>query len=233
MAYFRKRLSYWLEHLIALVLPFIIRSALKKGLHAIWLKGDLKNLPKEGIILAPNHHSWWDVYLAWYVHKLLNRQASALMDEAQLGRFRFFRQIGIISRKEVREAIRRLKRGDVFFVFPEGELRQAGKVETLERGVFFLAKQTDVKLYPLAFRVLMRGAEHPEAFIVLGERLELSGDEAKDSAQLKAALNSLLEDIETCVKTIGPEKEPEGFEKGLGGQKSTSERTAWLARFWL
>lgn len=232
MTYLSKRLSYWLEHLIVLLLPWIIRRSLKKGLHAIWFKGELASLPPEGVILAPNHHSWWDVYLAWYVHKVLKRQASALMDETQLERFRFFRHIGIISRRELREAVRRLNRGDVFFVFPEGELRQAGQVQTVERGVFFLARQARVALYPLAFRVLMRGAEAPEAFIVLGEKLELSGDETQDGFRLKTALNKLLEEIETSVARNQPEQAPEGFVCWLGGRKSTSERTAWLGKLW-
>ncbi|MCA9836283.1 MAG: lysophospholipid acyltransferase family protein [Trueperaceae bacterium] len=233
IAYLGQRLSAYLELGIAYVLPFLIERSLRRGLHRIYFRGNWDNLANGGVILAPNHHSWWDVYLAWYLHLKIGRKAGALMDEAQLERFRFFRHIGIISRRELREAIRRLERGDLFFVFPEGELRQNGPVATVERGVFFLARAAHVPIYPVAFRVVMRGAEHPEAFISLGERLELSGDDQADKAQLKAALTKLLKDIDTCVTETHPEKAPEGFTQLMGGQKSTSERTAWLGKLWL
>ena len=73
-----------------------------------------------------------------------------MMGAAQLERFSFFRRIGVISDTDVREALRRLERGDLLFIFPEGELSQAGGVKDLHRGVSFLAKRANVPIYPVA-----------------------------------------------------------------------------------
>lgn len=232
LRYLKKRFAYWLEVGIGLSLPYLIRSALSSRLQAVWVKADWQQLPKQGFIFAPNHHSWWDVYLAWLVHSKLKRKVCAIMDDRQLGKFRFFRQIGVIGRKEVRTALRRLKAGDMLFIFPEGELRPAAKVEQLEQGVFFLARHASAPIYPLALRVVMRGAQYPEAYMVLGEKLELSGDPAQDTEKLRSVLNHLLYDLDRSLLETPPEQSPRGFECWLSGRQSLSQRTTWLGKLW-
>ena len=161
---FQKELSGW----IARSLPFIIRRSLRKGLHAVWGRGDWAALPTGGVILAANHHSWWDAYLAWLVMQRSKREASGIMRAAQLETFPFFRHLGAVSDQEVREVLRRLERGHLLVIFPEGALGQAGEVGELHRGVAFLARRAEVPIFPLAIRVVMRGAQQPEAVLRLG-----------------------------------------------------------------
>ena len=232
-AYFKRRFSYYLDQGISSFMPFIILRSLRTGLHAIWAKGNWDALPGTGFVIAANHHSWWDVYLVFLLAKQLNRNLSAMMDDEQLATFRFFRNLGGVGRKEVREAIRRLKRGNMFVILPEGNLQQNGEVKALKKGVMFLAKASKTDIYPLAVRVVMRGAQHPEAFFLLGEKLELSGDETEDLRVLKDALNDLLQDIDETLETTNPEEQPIGFERWLSGRASVSERTDWLKRLWL
>lgn len=232
LAYLKARFSYYLDQGISFFIPFIIQRALKTKLNAIWAKGNWSDLPKDGFIFAVNHHSWWDVYLALLMHKQLKRKISAIMDDTQLNTFKFFRNLGAVGRKEIREAIKRLKQGHMFFIFPEGDLQQNGTVKHLERGVTFLAKTSNTSIYPLVFKVVMRGAQHPEAFILLGEKLELSHDEETDLLALKNALNDLLSQVDSTLATTHPEKAPEEFERWLAGQASVSERMSWLGRLW-
>ena len=222
--------SSQIERWIVRALPFIIRRSLNRGLSGIWQRGDWDALKNEGAILALNHHSWWDLYLSWFIRQRLARKASGIMREEQLERFRFFRAIGVISERELKEALRRLEKGELLFIFPEGELRQAGKVEQVQRGVSFLARRASVAIYPVAIRVAMRGGERPEAFIELGSAIEARTEDTLES--LKLSLNEMLKGIDETLSISHPEKPPVGFEAWLKGHRSTNQRTSWIERFW-
>ncbi|CAN5905570.1 lysophospholipid acyltransferase family protein [soil metagenome] len=217
-----------LETWISRSLPTIVNRSLRTGLHGIWAKGDWAGLPAGPYILAANHHSWWDLYLIWRLRDRLKRTLTGFMDEETLEKFPFFRRQGVISSTEVRLALRRLARGDVLQIFPEGELRQAGQVQEVEAGLSFLAHKAWVPVYPLAFRVVMRGAERPEAFIVLGERLEAENL----PTCFTTAVNKLLTDIDAVVTLSNPEVPPEGFEAWGVSARRFDERLAWLKKVW-
>lgn len=226
IAFLKARVSFWLERFVFLLLPFIVFSSLRRNMHAVWLKADWSKLPSEGFIFAVNHHSWWDVYLVIFLRKLLGRPVSAIMDDEQLATYSFFRLMGAVGRKELREALRRIKRGDMFFVFPEGELRQAGRVESVEKGVAFLARVSGARVFPLVFRVVMRGAQRPEVLIGLGDELE----DASDLEALQASLNALLETVDATLAASNPEEVPVGFENVLSGKQSMNQQTRWLRK---
>lgn len=225
---FAREIETW----IVRFLPFIIRRSLKRGLHAVWQSGRWNDLPTTGAVLAVNHHSWWDAYLCWLVQQELPIPVSGMMGAEQLERFRFFRRIGVISDSDVREALRRLERGDLLFIFPEGELRGAGGVKDLNRGVSFLARRAGVPTYPVAFRVVMRGAQYPEAFVVLGDRLEPKEDDQSTLASLENAMNTLLSELDQHIAATPPEEEPFGLDAWLKGKESVSTRMAWVRRLW-
>ena len=228
----RDLLTEELERWIIRTMPFIIRRSLRRGLHGVYTRGDWDALPGSGYIIAANHHAWWDGYLAWLTQQRVAQPLSGMMGEAQLSRFRFFRRMGVISQKEVREALRRLERGEVLFVFCEGRVRPTGNVQEVEAGVAFLAQRANVPIYPLALRTVLRGSQHPEAFMVLGERLEPGADRAALSEEVKANLNALLQEIERTLQSADPEAPPPGFEAWLTGPKSFHERMSWVARLW-
>lgn len=230
--HFRDLFTEEIERYIVLAMPFIIRRSLRRGLHGVYSRGRWDTLPESGYIIAANHHSWWDGYLAWLTQQRVAQPLGGMMGEAQLSRFRFFRRMGVLSPKEVREALRRLERGEVLFVFCEGKIRPAGEVREVEAGVAFLAQKANVPVYPLALRTAMRGAQHPEAFVVLGERLEPRADRATLSEALRGSLNTLLGEVEQTLQSIDPEAPPPGFEPWLTGPKSFHERIGWVARLW-
>ncbi len=227
-AHLRALVTSELEVWISRALPWMVNRSLRTGLHGIWAKGDWAGLPAGPYILAANHHSWWDLYLVWRLRDKLQRTMIGFMDEETLAKFRFFRLQGVVSRTEVRLALRRLTRGDVLQIFPEGELRQAGGVKKLEPGLSFLARHAGVPVYPLALRVVMRGAERPEAFVVLGERL--NGDDLL--ARFKVAINLLLSDLDGLVADSNPETPLEGFKAWTTPTQRFDERLAWLKKVW-
>ncbi len=213
-------------------MPFIIRRSLRSGLHGVYTRGDWDALPQRGYIVAANHHSWWDGYLAWLVQGRVAQPLGGMMGEAQLSRFRFFRRMGVISPKEVRHALRRLAQGEVMFIFCEGAIRPAGEVKEVEEGVAFLAERANVPIYPLALRTAVRGSQHPEAFMVLGKRLEPDTDRAALSREVRASLNALLGEVDQMLRSADPEAPPPGFEAWLTGPQSFHERMGWVARLW-
>lgn len=223
---FQEELGRW----IARSLPFVVRRSLRQGLHAVWARGDWAALPKTGVILAANHHSWWDAYLAWLVQQKVKREVSGVMRAAQLETFPFFRRMGVISEREVREALRRLSRGHLLFIFPEGALKQTGKVGALQRGTAFLAQRAEVPIFPLAIRVVMRGAQQPEAVLVLGERLE--SDVPETLGRVGLELNHLLNKIDQDVAIAQPEQPLPSYTPWLTGRRSFNERIAHLKDFW-
>lgn len=218
----RARVRERLVLLIARVLPWIIRRSLRRGLHGVYARGAWDTLPQGGVLLAANHHSWWDPYLAWLLGQRLKRPLSGLMLAETVARFPFFRRHGALATSEVREALRRLRRGELLIIFPEGELRAVGRVGGLEPGLEFLAERARVPVYPVAVRVVMRGAQHPEALLLLGEAVAPS--------EVRAALGALLDTLAAELAAADPEAPPPGFALWSGGARSTHERAAWLGK---
>lgn len=217
---FRARLT----RAVALVLPFLMARSLRRGLHGVYAKGAWDRLPPSGVLLAANHHSWWDLYLVWLVGHALERPIGGLIKPETLRQFPFFRPLGAVPTTELRTVLRRLAEGRVFVVFPEGELRPAGPVGALGPGLAFLARRARVPVYPVAIRAVMRGAERPEVFLVLGDAVAPEG--------VAAALNRLLEGLEADLQHADPEQPLPGYRCWSGGNKSTNERAAWAGR-WL
>lgn len=219
------------DTVIARALPWLIRRSVATKLHAVYLTQPTAVLPHGGVVLAANHHSWWDGYLAWLLLQRLGRKLTVMMSGEQLERFRFFRHLGAIAQTELRLALRRLAAGEVLLIFPEGALRPAGMVDRLEPGAVFLAERANAPIVPLAIRVLMRGAEHPEALISLGEPLSVNGDRTASAASLGDALNTLLADLEARASG-DPEQPPPGCDRLMGGARSTHDQMAWVERLW-
>ena len=234
MSYFeglKNRYMDRVERRITLVLPFIFNRTLKKGLHRIWLRGDFASLPKTPFILAANHSSWWDAYLVHYIRERLPLPLNTVVKEKTLTTFPFFRHVGAVTDSGPRTLLRRLHNGEAAFIFPEGDMQPAGQLAELKAGLGFFAQRAGVDVYPVAFRVVMRGAQKPEAFMVLGE--PISGDnQAELLTRFEAALNTLLADIDAQLATLHPEAEPDGFVLGSSRPERFDERMSRLRRLW-
>ncbi|MCH1927871.1 hypothetical protein L6232_24045, partial [Shewanella sp. C31] len=74
-----------------------------------------------------------------------------------------------------------------------------------------------------ACRVVLRGFEHPEAFLWLGKPLPPEGD-------LEEALKGLLGTLDALLAQTHPREVPEGFRQVLKGRRSLEERVLPLVR---
>ncbi|MDZ7707589.1 MAG: 1-acyl-sn-glycerol-3-phosphate acyltransferase [Trueperaceae bacterium] len=220
----RARGTAWIQSGIAATLPWLIRRSLRGGLSGVWARGELTAV-RPGTVLAPNHHSWWDAYLAWLVARRLGLPLAALMSDEQLARFPFFEAHGAIPRRRPRTLVRRLELGAVGIVFPEGRLRPAGQPGVLDPGAARLAEMAGAPLRPLAIRVVLRGAQHPEAYLSIGPVVE-------GHDELDAALRRELATLDRDLSETDPEAVPDGFEIWMAGARSPDRRARRFERWW-
>lgn len=225
----RKLLASEIERWIARALPLLIRRSLRRSLHGVWGRGSWSELPRTGVLLAANHHSWWDGYLLFLIASRLGRRATVIMGAEQLERFPFFRSHGAVAHTEVRTALRRLEGGGLLFVFPEGEMRPAAGVARLRPGVAWLASRSGAPVIPLALRVQLRGAQHPEAYLWLGEPLAPGPGLIP---RLQTGLGDLLAELDTLLLRTDPERPPSDFDRWLSGARSGDRRAAAAAGWW-
>ena len=225
----RRRIAAVVRAGIAAAFPWIVRWELRRGLRGVWLVGSMPDLPDGGFVLAANHHAWWDVYLAWLVVDRLDRPAIGMMDAAQLERFPFFREIGIVSDREVRTALRRLGAGDGLVLFPEGRIVPPGRTASFRPGLAFLAQRAAVPVVPLALRVALRGARAPEAYLAFGAPVAPDGDVEH---QVRERLDGLLADLDARLAAAHPEDVPDGAEAWVRGRPTSRDRSAWWERWW-
>ncbi len=202
-----------------LVEGFLLRS-LKGSLRGVYLQGEA---PEGPLVLAPNHHSFFDGHLVWLLGRLYRRPLSLLVAEENLRAFPVLKLAGALEAGRVREALRRLRRGEWVALFPEGGMAYPGPLRPLKPGAGWLAGKAGVPLLPVALRVVLRGYEHPEAFLWVGRPLPPEGD-------LGGALGRLLRELDALLAKTHPREVPEGFREVLRGRRSLEERIHPLVR---
>lgn len=177
------------------LLPRIMRRALRTRLAGVWEAGDPAPFASGGVVLAANHHSWWDTYLGWALGDHHGRAFAALMDDTQLHRFPFFKQVGAISTRFPRVAAKRAAEGAWLMVFIEGGVQSPGPLRATREGASALARWSGAPIQPVALRVVMRGADQPEAYVRWGELLPTGSEHAQVEAALRALLARVDADI--------------------------------------
>ncbi|WP_135256145.1 lysophospholipid acyltransferase family protein [Thermus caldilimi] len=196
----------------------MLLGSLKGGLRGVYLRGEV---PEGPLVLAMNHHSFYDGHLVWFLARRARRPASLLVAEENLKAFPVLALAGALEAGRVREALRHLQRGEWVAVFPEGEMRYPGPLGPLRPGAAWLSARAKVPLLPVACRVVLRGFEHPEAFLWVGEPLPPGGDPAE-------ALGGLLASLDALLARTHPREVPEGFREALRGRRSLEERVRLL-----
>ena len=199
--------------LLRLVVEFFLLRSLKGSLRGVYLRGEA---PEGPLVLALNHHSFFDGHLVWLLGRLYRRPLSLLVAEENLRGFPVLRLAGALEAGRVREALRRLGRGEWVALFPEGAMAYPGALRPLRRGAGWLAGKAGVPLLPVALRVVLRGYEHPEAFLWIGKPLPPGEDPA-------GALGGLLQELDALLARTHPRDVPEGFREVLRGRWSLEE----------
>lgn len=122
----------------------------------------VENVPKEGgVIVAANHSSYLDPPV---IGVALRRQATYMAREGLfkipllrtfVAAFSFPVKRGRPRPSTIKEAVHRLKRGELIVMFPEGGRSENGKILDPKRGVGLIATISGVPVVP----ALIRGTE--------------------------------------------------------------------------
>lgn len=200
----------------ALVYWGLVRSALWSHFDRVWIKLD-GGIPHAGpLIVYMNHPSWWDGYMAFVLNRVVLRsrfQGFAMMEEAQLRRYRFFSWSGAFSvhRQDARSAMRSVayigrvlaeRRARCLYVFPQGEITPNDRrpLEIFGGVAHVVRRCGGATLWPIALRYEFGGEQRPEAFLRAGaphyapptaNSHELTAD---ISARLTAACDALRQE---------------------------------------
>ena len=144
-------MTYWFYHFTKFVLWVIFRFGF--GLE---VRGQ-RHVPHRGaFVLAANHMSYLDppVLGAACPRRVSFMAKADLFRHALLGAFMRGVHVITLQRGEgdleaVREAVRRLRQGDIVAIFPEGGRQFSGRLGVAKRGVGLLAATAQVPIVPV------------------------------------------------------------------------------------
>jgi 1-acyl-sn-glycerol-3-phosphate acyltransferase len=185
-----KRWTYDLSHVATRLAAVVLLNIRVRGRH---------HLPREGgVLVCANHQSYLDPVL---VGLACDRRLNYLARET-LFRFAPFRlliqwydaipiQRDGLGLAGLKETLRRLRRGELVLIFPEGTRTRDGRVAPLKPGFCALARRGHVPLLPVgidgAFEAWPRGRAWPRLATVqveLGAPLTAAEVAGMDDAQL-------------------------------------------------
>lgn len=169
-----------------LLYGFYIKRLLKANFQNFYLLNEFPAIPKnEGLIVTPNHFSWWDgFFIDFTLQKYLDRKIFILMLEEQLRRYWFFQKIGAFSinqknPKSISKTFQYMvdivcnSRNYLVF-YPQGEIEPYDKRPLkIKDGLKYLTNklQTLVNILPIAFKIKYSNNKKPDVFVRFGKML--------------------------------------------------------------
>ena len=205
-----------------------LRMTVRGGLAGVWVRG---RPPAGPVVWAANHHSWWDPFIAGALLTAAGRRMVMLADVANVQQYRFARRIGVVGTDELRAALAAVCGGATLVIYPEGRLLPAGPPGPLAPGAAWSAVRAPAPLCSVAVRVLMRGRQYPEAYVVFSE-VDASGPLPEVTARLHERLREDLAHVDRLCAHAEPGQPLPGFTRAVRGRRSWDERVD-AARDWL
>ncbi|RPI75925.1 MAG: hypothetical protein EHM47_01220 [Ignavibacteriales bacterium] len=191
-----------------LIYDFYISRLLKKNFNSFYLLNEFPPIPKNsGLIITPNHFSWWDGFLIDFVgKKYLDRKFYLLMLEEQLEKYWFFRKIGAFSIKldnpvsiaatllYSREIVSKTE--NYLVIYPQGELEPYEKrPPKIKEGLKSILKKLPLETFvlPFAFKLRFGNEMKPDIIARAGNLIDSKLIVNDYSIFTKAFENTLFE----------------------------------------
>jgi 1-acyl-sn-glycerol-3-phosphate acyltransferase len=163
------------------VLSWFCHIFLKPIVKLIWIKEvrGIGNIPKTNFILAANHQSHWDQVINAYLCVPRRFTYLGQIDkysgfEGFLRNFLYF-VAGVIpvhrydeesKRKAIKECVKRLKKGEILIMYPEGTRSKDGKIHKGKPGIAKIYLETGIPILPVAikgnFEIMPVGKSFPK-----------------------------------------------------------------------
>lgn len=159
---------------------------LKKHFSNFFIVNEFPKIPADaGLIITPNHISWWDGFFAEYAFsKYTDRKIHLMMLEEQLTKYWFFRKVGAYSinpknSKSVIETSAYTKTTvenseNYVVLYPQGEIEPFEKKPlSIKRGLkYFIDRiQNDFYVLPAGFKIQYYNEKKPTVVLRFGTLL--------------------------------------------------------------
>lgn len=197
--------KYWAR----LLYNFYVSRLLKSNFQNFYLTNEFPSIPKsEGLIITPNHFSWWDgFFIDYLLQQLSDRKIHLLMLEEQLRRYWFFQKVGAFSINPnnpvsmkvtfnyIVEIIGSSK--NVLLFYPQGEIedyvKRPLKVKEGLKSVLNMSNH-NVKILSIAFKIKHGNTKKPDVLVRFGNLLS--------SADVKNNFNLFIENFRSNVDLL-------------------------------
>lgn len=189
----------------------LVRASLQRMFVRVRLRETSRDPRTAGLplLLIASHPSWWDGYLALLLSRHYGAPRYMMMDAAQLKRYGFFAWAGCfgIARTDARDVARSVAfAADVLrqaepawlWLFPQAEITPPRvRPLSLHAGAAHIIRRATVGgravgVLPVAWELVFRGEQHPEAVILIGDVMIFDGDRARDVTSVTACLSDAL-----------------------------------------
>ena len=172
-----------------------------------------ENIPKDGaFILASNHVSNWDPpFLGTFIDRIVNYMGkeelfkNPIMAAVCRGLNVFPVKRGTADKNAIKAAVKILKSGKCFGIFPEGTRSKTGKLGKAESGVSLIAAMTKAPIIPAAIvnteKIFSSEVKFPRLAVIYGTPVKFSGN-AKDKDAMNDFAQSLMNEI-AKLKIVG------------------------------
>lgn len=207
--------------LSGIIFKLYLKRLLSRHFEGVYLVNDPPALgADEGLVLCPNHMSWWDgFFVYWLNHRIYKRRFFIMMLEEQLKKLWFFRQVGAFSitpgkPHSVIDSARyaRAVIGDprnVCVIFPQGQLQPYSVSRiVLQPGLrLFLSGLTQkTSVVPLAMKIQFERKSHPRVYLRFGQT-HAGARLVHDAQDFNMDSQRNLEELEKAALSMVPLKD--------------------------
>ena len=166
----------------------------------------VENIPKDGaFILAANHVSNWDPpFLGTFMERevcYMGKEElfkNPIMAAICRGLHVFPVKRGAADKTAIKTAVKILKDGKCFGIFPEGTRSKTGKLGKAEPGISLIAAMTKAPIIPAAIinteKIFSKEKFFPHLAVVYGTPLKFTGS-TKDKEALAEFAQSIMKEI--------------------------------------
>jgi 1-acyl-sn-glycerol-3-phosphate acyltransferase len=168
---------------------------LKRNFSNFYITGELTDInPGKGLIITPNHISWWDGFFIDYISRIfIKRNFHIMMLEDQLKAFPFFNKTGAFSinpghRKGILKSLDYAadivnNRSNLLVFYPQGKIEPFDKKVEVKPGLnYILNRCSETDILPAAFRIEYENNKKPAVYFRPGKLL--SSDVVKDDYEI-------------------------------------------------
>lgn len=166
------------EILYRAYISFLLKSNFSKFLVA----GEMPELNNnKGLIVTPNHFSWWDGFFTGYLMRFYSdKNPNVMMLEEQLKKYPFFSLVGAFSIDKnsvsgIRESIDYCKQivsdySGYLIYYPQGEIQKYSYFPVkLQKGLKYICKDTDSDVLTVSFKIVYENEKKPAVICRFGK----------------------------------------------------------------